>query len=41
MHLKELKQMSPADLILFAEEKGVENASNRRKQDLMFSILKD
>ncbi|MBJ86420.1 MAG: transcription termination factor Rho [Pelagibacterales bacterium] len=40
MHLKELKQMSPADLILFAEEKGVENASNRRKQDLMFSILK-
>ena len=23
MHLKELKQMSPADLILFAEEKGV------------------
>ena len=41
MHLKELKQMSPADLILFAEEKGVENASNRRKQDLMFSILKN
>ena len=41
MHLKELKKMSPADLILFAEEKGVENASNRRKQDLMFSILKN
>ncbi|HIG09295.1 MAG TPA: transcription termination factor Rho [Alphaproteobacteria bacterium] len=40
MHLKELKQMSPADLILLAEEKGVENASNRRKQDLMFSTLK-
>ena len=40
MHLKELKQMSPADLILLAEDKGVENASNRRKQDLMFSTLK-
>lgn len=40
MHLKELKQMSPADLILFADKKGVENASNRRKQDIMFSILK-
>ncbi len=40
MHLKELKKMLPADLILFAEETGVENSSNRRKQDLMFSILK-
>jgi len=40
MHLQDLKKMSPAELILFAEEKGVENASNRRKQDLMFSILK-
>ena len=40
MHLKELKQMSPADLILFADKKGVENASNKRKQDIMFSILK-
>ena len=33
--------MSPSELILFAEDKGVENASNRRKQDLMFSILKN
>ena len=40
MHLKELKKMLPADIILFAEETGVENSSNRRKQDLMFSILK-
>ncbi len=40
MHLQDLKKMSPSDLILFAEDKGVENASNRRKQDLMFSILK-
>ena len=39
MHLKELKQMSPADLILFADKKGVENASNKRKQDIMFSIV--
>ena len=40
MHLKELKNMPPADLIKFAEENGVENASNRRKQDLMFMVLK-
>ena len=40
MHLQDLKIMSPSELILFAEDKGVENASNRRKQDLMFSILK-
>ena len=40
MHLKELKNMPPADLIKFAEENGVENASNRRKQDLMFVVLK-
>ncbi len=41
MHLQDLKKMSPSELILFAEDKGVENASNRRKQDLMFSILKN
>ena len=40
MHLKELKNMPPADLIKFAEENEVENASNRRKQDLMFMVLK-
>ena len=40
MHLKELKNMPPADLIKFAEGNGVENASNRRKQDLMFMVLK-
>ena len=40
MHLKELKNMTPADLIRFAEKHGVENASNRRKQDLMFVVLK-
>ena len=40
MHLKELKNMPPADLIRFAEENEIENASNRRKQDLMFVVLK-
>ena len=40
MHLKDLKQKSPADLVAMAEEMGVEGASTMRKQDLMFSILK-
>jgi transcription termination factor Rho len=40
MHLKELKQKSPADLVTMAEDLGVEGASTMRKQDLMFSILK-
>ena len=40
MDLKELKQKSPADLLTLAEECGVENAGNLRKQDMMFAILK-
>ena len=40
MNLKQLKNMPPTDLIRFAEENGIENASNRRKQDLMFVVLK-
>jgi transcription termination factor Rho len=40
MHLQELKDKSPADLLAFAEELNVENASNLRKQDMMFAILK-
>ena len=40
MHLSELKAKSPADLLAFAEEVGVENASTLRKQDMMFAILK-
>ncbi|HJS41662.1 MAG TPA: Rho termination factor N-terminal domain-containing protein, partial [Sphingomicrobium sp.] len=40
MHLKDLKQKTPADLVTMAEELGVEGASTMRKQDLMFSILK-
>ena len=41
MHLKDLKQKSPAELVAMAEELGVEGASTLRKQDLMFSILKE
>ena len=40
MNLQELKQKSPADLLSFAEELEVENASTLRKQDMMFAILK-
>jgi transcription termination factor Rho len=40
MNLQELKKKSPADLIAYAEELEIENASNLRKQDIMFAILK-
>ena len=40
MNLQELKQKSPADLLSFAEELEIENASTLRKQDMMFAILK-
>jgi transcription termination factor Rho len=40
MNLQELKQKSPADLLAFAEELQIENASSLRKQDMMFAILK-
>ena len=40
MNLKELKEKSPVDLLLFAEELKVENASTLRKQDMLFAILK-
>lgn len=40
MHLQELKRKSPADLLSFAEEHEIENASAMRKQDLLFAILK-
>ena len=40
MNLKELKTKSPADLLAFAEDLDIENASILRKQDTMFSILK-
>ncbi|HXV25216.1 MAG TPA: transcription termination factor Rho [Alphaproteobacteria bacterium] len=40
MHLQELKRKSPAELLNFAEELQVENASALRRQDMMFAILK-
>jgi len=40
MHLQELKKKTPAELLGFAEELQIENASTLRKQDMMFAILK-
>ncbi|MEK9725621.1 MAG: Rho termination factor N-terminal domain-containing protein, partial [Rhodospirillaceae bacterium] len=40
MNLKELKAKTPPELLAFAEELEVENASTLRKQDMMFAILK-
>lgn len=40
MQLQELKKKSPSDLLTFAEELEIENASTLRKQDMMFAILK-
>ncbi len=40
MHLHELKAKTPAELLAFAEELKIENASTLRKQDMMFAILK-
>ncbi|KAB2920195.1 MAG: transcription termination factor Rho [Hyphomicrobiaceae bacterium] len=40
MKLQDLKIKSPTELLSFAEEVGVENASAMRKQELMFAILK-
>jgi transcription termination factor Rho len=40
MHLQELKKKTPAELLAFAEELQIENASTLRKQDMMFAILK-
>ncbi|MGB0750208.1 MAG: transcription termination factor Rho [Magnetospiraceae bacterium] len=40
MNLLELKAKTPAELLAFAEELEIENASTMRKQDMMFAILK-
>jgi transcription termination factor Rho len=40
MNLQELKRKSPAELLAFAEELQIENASSLRKQDMMFAVLK-
>jgi transcription termination factor Rho len=40
MNLQELKRKSPAELLAYAEELQIENASSLRRQDMMFGILK-
>ena len=40
MHLKDLKQKSPKELLTQAEELGIEDASSMRVQDLIFAIMK-
>ena len=40
MHLQELKTKSPSDLLAYAEDLEIENASSLRKQAMMFAILK-
>jgi transcription termination factor Rho len=41
MHLQDLKDKSPQDLLAYAEELDIDNASSLRKQDMMFAILKE
>ena len=38
--LQELNDKTPVELVAFAEQLEIENASNLRKQDLLFAILK-
>ncbi len=40
MNLQELKAKKPAELLAYAEELEIENASSLRRQDMMFAILK-
>ena len=40
MQLNDLKKKTPAELLVYAEELEVENASSLRTQDLMYAILK-
>jgi transcription termination factor Rho len=41
MKLQDLKNKKPADLLSFAEDLEIENASSMRKQDMLFAILKE
>jgi len=41
MSLEDLKAKTPTELLTFAEELEVENASTMRRQDMMFAILKE
>jgi transcription termination factor Rho len=40
MHLHDIKSKPPGELLAFAEELKIENASTLRKQDMLFAILK-
>ena len=40
MHLNELKEKKPQELLKYAESLGIENASGLRKQEIYFSVLK-
>jgi transcription termination factor Rho len=40
MHLQELKQKNPPELLKYAEELQIENASALRRQDMIFAVLK-
>src|ERR1700746_4219294 len=40
MNLQKQKRKTPAELLAFAEELEIENASSLRKQDMLFAILK-
>ena len=40
MNLQELKRQGPSELLKYAEELQIENASALRRQDMIFAILK-
>ena len=40
MHLNQLKDKKPQELLDYAESLGIENASGLKKQDIYFSVLK-
>ena len=40
MQLNDLKKKTPAELLVYAEELEVDNATSLRTQDLMYAILK-
>src|ERR1700736_1044275 len=40
MNLQELKRKTPAELLAFAEELEIENASSLRQHEMLFAILK-
>ena len=41
MDLRELKRLPIGELVNIAQDMGVENTSSKRKQDILFAILKE